>query len=134
MSIPTELPKPPDVTHPPHPGWAGALWRGFTNRCPCCGTRGLRAGFLRLRPRCDGCGLELGGFRADDAPPVPIERQVFEGQTLTVQVVNGCLGVCDRAPFCKIDGEYAGNLTTESLNAVLQRVIAGGGSWKDAHH
>jgi uncharacterized protein (DUF983 family) len=69
MSIPTELPKPPDVTHPPHPGWAGALWRGFTNRCPCCGTRGLRAGFLRLRPRCDGCGLELGGFRADDAPP-----------------------------------------------------------------
>jgi NADH-quinone oxidoreductase subunit E len=64
---------------------------------------------------------------------------IADGETtadggLTVQVVNGCLGVCDKAPFCKIDGEYAGNLTTETLNATLQRVIAQGGSWKDAHH
>ena len=50
-------------------GWLGALWRGFTNRCPCCGQAGLREGFLRIRPRCGGCGLNLAEFRADDAPP-----------------------------------------------------------------
>ena len=64
---------------------------------------------------------------------------IADGETtadgeLTVQVVNGCLGVCDKAPFCKIDADYYGNLTTESLNAVLRKVIAEGGSWKDAHH
>lgn len=64
---------------------------------------------------------------------------IADGETtadgeLTVQVVNGCLGVCDKAPFCKIDDGYHGNLTTESLNAVLRKVIADGGSWKDAHH
>ncbi len=32
------------------------------------------------------------GKRADDAPQVPIERQVFEGQTLTVQVIKDPIG------------------------------------------
>ncbi|MCC6313971.1 MAG: NAD(P)H-dependent oxidoreductase subunit E [Thermomicrobiales bacterium] len=53
---------------------------------------------------------------------------------LTVQVVNGCLGVCDRAPYCVLDGHSVGELTVESLNETLQRVIAAGGSWKDGHH
>jgi NADH-quinone oxidoreductase subunit E len=48
---------------------------------------------------------------------------------LTVQVVNGCLGVCDRAPFAKLDADFYGNLTIESLNETLQRVIANGGGW-----
>ena len=52
---------------------------------------------------------------------------------LTVQVVNGCLGVCDRAPICKLDADFHGELTTEKLNEVIQRAIAAGGSWKDAH-
>ena len=33
-----------------------------------------------------------GGRRAEDAPPVPIERQVFEGQSLMVQVVKDPIG------------------------------------------
>jgi ribonuclease G len=33
-----------------------------------------------------------GGRRAEDAPAVPIERQVFEGQTLTVQVIKDPIG------------------------------------------
>jgi NADH-quinone oxidoreductase subunit E len=53
---------------------------------------------------------------------------------LTVQVVNGCLGVCDRAPICKLDADYLGDLTTEKLNDAIRRAIAGGGSWRDAHH
>jgi NADH-quinone oxidoreductase subunit E len=52
---------------------------------------------------------------------------------LTVQVVNGCLGVCDHAPIVKIDDEYFGNLTTESLNAAIQKMIARGPN-AEAHH
>ncbi len=63
---------------------------------------------------------------------------VADGETtrdgeLTVQVVNGCLGVCDRAPICKLDADFHGELTTEKLNEVIQRAIAAGGSWKSAH-
>ena len=53
---------------------------------------------------------------------------------LTVQVVNGCLGVCDRAPICKLDADYVGDLTVEKLNEAIRRAIAAGGSWRDAHH
>jgi NADH-quinone oxidoreductase subunit E len=45
---------------------------------------------------------------------------------LTVQIVNGCLGVCDRAPIVKIDQTYYGDLTVERLNEVLQQVVAAG--------
>jgi NADH-quinone oxidoreductase subunit E len=43
---------------------------------------------------------------------------------LTVQVVNGCLGICDRAPIVKLGDEFFGNLTPESFNEVIQRAIA----------
>jgi len=43
---------------------------------------------------------------------------------LTLQVVNGCLGVCDLAPLVKMDDIYYGKLTPESLNEVIQRAIA----------
>ncbi|MEK0416511.1 MAG: hypothetical protein RI949_517 [Pseudomonadota bacterium] len=33
-----------------------------------------------------------GAKRADDAAPLPIERQIFEGQTLTVQVIKDPIG------------------------------------------
>jgi NADH-quinone oxidoreductase subunit E len=47
-----------------------------------------------------------------------------EDGELTVQVVNGCLGVCDKAPVVKIDDTFYGDLTVESLNDAIQRVIA----------
>jgi NADH-quinone oxidoreductase subunit E len=53
---------------------------------------------------------------------------------LTVQIVNGCLGVCDRAPICKLDADYLGDLTVDKLNDAIRRAIAAGGSWRDAHH
>ena len=52
---------------------------------------------------------------------------------LTVQVVNGCLGVCARAPIVKLAADFYTNLTVESFNDVLQRVIAGGAP-AGAHH
>ena len=48
-----------------------------------------RAAFLHVADLQAGAPF---GRRADDAPPVPIERQVFDGQTLTVQVVKDPIG------------------------------------------
>ena len=61
---------------------------------------------------------------------------------LTVQVVNGCLGVCDRAPIVKLDSDFHGDLDVGTLNDVLRRAIAAGGGWaehgghggEDGHH
>jgi NADH:ubiquinone oxidoreductase subunit E len=38
--------------------------------------------------------------------------------------VNGCLGVCNQAPVVKLDNDFYGQLTDESFNALVQRVIA----------
>jgi len=46
------------------------------------------------------------------------------GGELTVQVVNGCLGVCNEAPVVKLDDDFYGRLTSDSFNALVQRVIA----------
>jgi NADH-quinone oxidoreductase subunit E len=45
---------------------------------------------------------------------------------LTVQVVNGCLGVCDRAPIVKMDADFHGNLTVDTFNEMIGRAIAAG--------
>lgn len=55
---------------------------------------------------------------------------VEDGETtadeqLSVHVVNGCLGVCDRSPVVKLDDEFIGHVTPESLNDLLQRALAG---------
>lgn len=46
------------------------------------------------------------------------------GGELTVQVVNGCLGVCNEAPVVKLNDDFYGRLTSDSFNALVQRVIA----------
>lgn len=46
-----------------------------------------------------------------------------DGQ-MSVQVVNGCLGVCDRAPVVKIDDVYHGSVTPESLTDLVNRATA----------
>ena len=43
---------------------------------------------------------------------------------LTVQVVNGCLGICDCAPVAKIGDDFYGNLTVSSLNEAIRNAIA----------
>lgn len=54
---------------PEQSGALTALRRGFSRRCPRCGTRGMLHGFLEVRPACASCGLAYGDIRADDAPP-----------------------------------------------------------------
>ncbi len=51
---------------------------------------------------------------------------VTDGETtadgsLTIQVVDGCLGVCDRAPLVKLNQDFHGRVTVESLNQLLER-------------
>ena len=46
-----------------------SLWRGFSKRCPACGTGPLFTGYLGTKPHCTHCGENLHHQRADDAPP-----------------------------------------------------------------
>lgn len=46
-----------------------AIRRGLRLRCPACGKGHVFAGYLKVAPRCEACGLDLSQHRADDAPP-----------------------------------------------------------------
>jgi uncharacterized protein (DUF983 family) len=43
---------------------------GLTFACPRCGKGHLFEGFLRVRPRCDVCGLDYGFADAGDGPAI----------------------------------------------------------------
>lgn len=54
---------------------------------------------------------------------------VDDGETtsdlqMSVQVVNGCLGVCDISPVIKIDDDYHGPVTPEALTDLVDRAVA----------
>jgi NADH-quinone oxidoreductase subunit E len=44
---------------------------------------------------------------------------------MSIQVVNGCLGVCDRAPVVKIDDTYHGHVDAETLTALVNQATVG---------
>lgn len=46
-------------------------------------------------------------------------------EQMSVQVVNGCLGVCDRAPVVKIDDDFFSYVTAETLTTLVNNAIAG---------
>ena len=50
-------------------GVGHALWRGILGHCPQCGGSRIYRTYLKINQSCVRCGLELGEFRADDAPP-----------------------------------------------------------------
>jgi NADH-quinone oxidoreductase subunit E len=60
----------------------------------------------------DGFGVRDGDTTADE--------------TMSVQVVNGCLGVCDLAPLVKIDDTYHGPVDAETLTELVKRATARG--------
>lgn len=45
-----------------------SLLRGWSRRCPNCGTGPLMRGYLTVRDSCEVCGEELYHHRADDGP------------------------------------------------------------------
>lgn len=50
---------------------------------------------------------------------------------LTVQVVNGCLGVCDRAPLIHLDHIYHGNLDVDAFIATIEEAKRRGPARRD---
>ncbi len=44
------------------------VMRGLSGHCPNCGEGRLFSGYLKVEPRCECCGHELGAYRADDGP------------------------------------------------------------------
>jgi len=66
-----------------------AIRAGLRGRCPRCGNGALFQGFLRLNPRCAGCGLDLGFADAADGPAVfviLIVGFVVAGAALLVEI------------------------------------------------
>ena len=59
----------PEDPGPEHGRIRRGLLRGLRQRCPNCGQGALFGRYLKINPVCSACGLELGEFRADDAPP-----------------------------------------------------------------
>lgn len=46
-------------------------WKtGMAGRCPRCGEGRLFKGFLKVRPRCEACGLDFGFADSADGPAV----------------------------------------------------------------
>lgn len=46
-----------------------AMLRGWSRKCPACGTGALYYKYLKVSDACPSCGEELHHQRADDAPP-----------------------------------------------------------------
>ena len=49
---------------------SGAITAGLSCTCPRCGQGRLFAGFLKLQPRCERCGLDYGFADSGDGPAV----------------------------------------------------------------
>jgi uncharacterized protein (DUF983 family) len=64
MTVSATMTIPP----PPNPVRQGLL-RGLLMRCPHCGQGSIFRRYLKVKDNCGQCGLALGEFRADDAPP-----------------------------------------------------------------
>lgn len=60
-------PSPDSAPAPKH--WLLGLRRGLAQRCPSCGKGAIFGRYLKINQFCVDCGLELGEFRSDDAPP-----------------------------------------------------------------
>ena len=49
---------------------SGAIAAGLSCACPRCGQGRLFAGYLKLQPRCERCGLDYGFADSGDGPAV----------------------------------------------------------------
>src|SRR5579885_2565201 len=67
-AVPVQENFPMTANSPPVP-LAGALYRGFSGRCPSCGKGRLFGRFLKVADRCCECDEEFFHHRADDFPP-----------------------------------------------------------------
>ena len=53
------------------------------------------------------------------------DGETTDDTNISIQVVNGCLGVCDRAPVVKIDDDYHSFVTAETLTTLVNQAVEG---------
>ncbi len=58
------------MTAPAGPSGVNPFLAGLLGRCPNCGSSPLFAGFLTVRPVCEGCGFDLSKADSGDGPAV----------------------------------------------------------------
>jgi uncharacterized protein (DUF983 family) len=66
------------------------LWAGIAGRCPACHRGKLFAGYLRLAPRCEVCGLDYDFAEAGDGPAVfviLVTGFIVVGAALAVEIL-----------------------------------------------
>lgn len=93
------------------------------------------ADFLTAQPGqhtmllCHGTACYVGGSQKlvdhlDRTYDVTSGKTTKDG-TLTVQIVNGCLGVCDLAPVAQLDHhDYCAHLTVETFETLMDELRA----------
>ena len=63
--------------------------RGIACKCPRCGKGRLYAGFLKLRPACEACGLDYAFIDSGDGPAIfliMIAGAIVVGSALIVEI------------------------------------------------
>jgi NADH-quinone oxidoreductase subunit E len=88
---------------------------------------------------CHGTACYVGGSsrliqELRDRYGISGDETTSDGE-LTVQIVNGCLGVCDQAPVVHLDHVYYGHLDVTKFNETIAAVIRRGpaGGHHEAH-
>jgi NADH:ubiquinone oxidoreductase subunit E len=51
------------------------------------------------------------------------EKETTPGGEITLQIFPGCLGACDQAPLCMVDGEYYARMDDDKLNALIDTML-----------
>jgi uncharacterized protein (DUF983 family) len=69
---------------------------GLTCRCPRCGVGRLFAGYLKLRPSCESCGLDFAFADSGDGPAVFI---IFIVGAVIIGAAAAVEGLFHPAPF-----------------------------------
>lgn len=78
------------TSEPPPRALAPALWAGWRQRCPACGTGRIFGRFLKVNDACPHCGEHLAHHRADDAPPyftILIVGHIIVGLVLSIEQI-----------------------------------------------
>lgn len=52
------------------------------------------------------------------------EKETTPDGQITMQIFPGCLGACDQAPLCMVDGAYHAQMDNAKLNALIDEMLA----------
>jgi NADH-quinone oxidoreductase subunit E len=55
------------------------------------------------------------------------EKETTPDGQITMQIFPGCLGACDQAPLCMVDGAYHAQMDNAKLNTLIDELLSDGG-------